>query len=115
MSKCYNAVVFCTGMSDSKRNWPKVPRCYGADEIFGWYNMNPYKNYFEQDLSKSKRLVIIGNGNVALDMVRIFAKRPSSLASAGVSEHILRTLENSSINEILILGRRELNNVQQNI
>lgn len=107
----YDAVVLCTGMSNSNRNWDQVPGCYGADEVFGWYNGNPLALSFHQDLSKTERLVIIGNGNVALDMARIFSKKPSHFAKKMFNNDVMNALEISNIREITILGRRELINV----
>jgi len=102
-------------MSNSKRNWRGVPGCYGADEIFGWYNKNPLAVSFHQDLCKTERLVIIGNGNVALDMARIFSKRPPQFAMGMIDNDIFSALEKSKIREITILGRRELINVKLHI
>lgn len=111
LSTKYDAVVLCTGMSNSKRYWHKVPGCYGADEIFGWYNRNPLAVSFHQDLSKTERLVIIGNGNVALDMARIFSKKPSHFEMGMFDNSVMDALKISKIREITILGRRELINV----
>ena len=98
-------------MSDSRRLWQGIPNCHGADEIFGWYNQNPSFKNLDQNLSKVERLVIIGNGNVALDMARIFAKKPSLLDKDAMAPEALRTLENTNIKEITIIGRRGLENV----
>ena len=99
-------------MSNSKRNWYGVPGCYGADEIFGWYNKNPIASSFHQDLSKTERLVIIGNGNVALDMARIFSKKTLNFTKGTISDDILNALEQSKIREVTVLGRRELIHVK---
>ena len=111
LSKYYDSLVMCTGMSDSKRNWAGVQNCYGADEIFGWYNKNPLVPYFKRDLSKMSHLLIIGNGNVALDIARIFSKTPSQLAADSMDPAILKVLSRSNINEITILGRRDITKV----
>lgn len=111
LSKFYDAVALCTGMSDSRRFWSAIPNCRGADEIFGWYNQSPSFKILNQDLSKVERLVIIGNGNVALDMARIFGKKPSLLSKDIIAPEVLRNLENTNIKEITIIGRRGLENV----
>ena len=100
-------------MSDSKRYWRGVSNCYGADEIFGWYNQRPSCKRFDQDLPKVERLVILGNGNVALDMARIFAKKPSILAKYDIAPEVFRTLESVNIKEITIIGRRGLEHVKK--
>ena len=114
LSHYYDAVVLCTGMSDSKRNWSGIPNCFGADEVFGWYNKNPRMMPFSFDLSKAERLVIIGNGNVALDMARIFSKDTVRLANDELDKQILDTLMQSKLKEITILGRRDLLQVSIN-
>lgn len=111
LSRSYDAVALCTGMSNSKRNWTGLADCYGADEIFGWYNSNPKNNLSDLDLSQVKRIAIIGNGNVALDVTRIFAKLPHLLLSDDIDKNVMYTLENSAINEITCFGRRSLKNV----
>lgn len=111
LSRSYDAVALCTGMSNSKRNWSGLADCYGADEIFGWYNSNPKNNLIDLDLSQVKRLAIIGNGNVALDVARIFAKQPHLLSNKDIDKNVMNTLENSAINEITCFGRRSLINV----
>lgn len=111
LSRFYDAIALCTGMSNSNRNWQGIPNCYGADDIFGWYNQNPVFKNLNQDLSKVKQLVIIGNGNVALDMARIFAKTPPFLDKDTIAPEVLRTLESTNIKDITLIGRRDLKNV----
>lgn len=102
-------------MSNSKRFWHGISNCRGADEIFGWYNQNPLFKKLDQDLSKVERLAIIGNGNVALDMARIFAKKPSLLVRDTIAPEVLRTLKSTNIKEITIIGRRGLEHVSFNL
>lgn len=111
LTRNYDAVALCTGMSESKRNWTGIPGCFGADEIFGWYNNNPHAKSIIHDLSKTKNLVIIGNGNVALDMARLFSKNSKLLADIAFDQQIRSALSNSSIREITVIGRRELASV----
>lgn len=111
LSKCYDAVALCTGMSDSKRYWKDVPNCHGADEIFGWYNQNPKFKNLELDFSKVRSLVIIGNGNVALDMARIFARKHHLLNNHDMHPDVLKVLRNIDVKEITIIGRRGIENV----
>lgn len=109
----YDAVALCTGMSDSKRKWQGIKNCFGSDEIFGWYNQNPEYINFNHNLSQSKRLVIVGNGNVALDMARMFAKNHS--LATNMDSKVFDVLKASQINEIIIIGRRDIFNVRQYI
>lgn len=111
LSRHYDAIVMCTGMSDSRRNWTEAQNSFGADEIFGWYNRNPKFLTLGCDLSKVKHLVIIGNGNVALDMARIFSKNPSQLSTDSLDPDVFKVLEKSDITDITILGRRDITKV----
>lgn len=112
LRQSYDAVALCTGMSDSKRNWDRISGCYGADEIFGWYNSNPHAKPISHDFSKTEKLVIIGNGNVALDMARIFSKDKNILSNSSIDKQVMNSLSKSNINEITIVGRRELVHVR---
>ncbi len=111
LSERYDAVALCTGMSDSKRYWQSVPNCRGADEIFGWYNQNPKFKNLDLDFTKVQNLVIIGNGNVALDMARIFAKKHHLLDNNDMHPEVLKVLRNVDVKEITIIGRRGIENV----
>lgn len=112
LSKYYHAVVFCTGMSDSKRLWANIPHCYGADEIFRWYNNSPSSSKPPMlDLKSTKKLVIIGNGNVSLDMARIFSRKKSQLSKSSYHPEVYEELITSAVEEITIVGRRDISKV----
>ena len=109
LSADYDAVILCTGMSNSKRKWLGFQNCFGSDEIFGWYNQNPEFMHRSPCLSNTKRLVIVGNGNVALDMARMFAKNHSSTDKrSAINSSVLNVLKTSQVKEIFILGRRDI-------
>lgn len=106
ISNAYDVVTLCTGMSDSKRNWAEIPESYGADQIVGWYNSRPDLRSLKLNLKQKTRLVIVGNGNVALDVARIFAKPVTELSHYEFDPLVLESLTQSNITDITILGRR---------
>jgi NADPH-dependent glutamate synthase beta subunit-like oxidoreductase len=104
--KNYDAVAFCTGMSNSKRNWPSIKGSYGAEQFVGWYNNSPEFKDLHMGLAKARHVVIVGNGNVALDIVRLLARPAHSLENTDINPRALMELKESSIEKITIMGRR---------
>lgn len=78
---------------------------HSAADFVGWYNGQPDHRAHEIDLT-GPRAVIIGNGNVALDIGRVLLSDPSSLADTDIVDHALNVLSSSGIREVLIVGRR---------
>ena len=104
----YDAVIYAVGTSDDlKLNIPgeDLPGIHAAREFVAWYNGNPDYAHSKFDLS-GKRAVIIGNGNVALDAARMLTLPMDALKKTDVASHALAALEHSSIEEVVILGRR---------
>lgn len=107
---CYNNVVLISsGMGESKKiniEGSNLGNIFDSNKIVGWYNnVDKYKddNY---DLSKFKRISVIGNGNVALDCSRIFLKSYKELLETDISKKALNSLEKSNIDTVDIIGRR---------
>ena len=82
-----------------------LPGSHSATEFVGWYNAHPDFRHLGFDLS-SERAVVVGNGNVAMDLARILASPPELLAATDIAEHALEQLAGSRIREIHVLGRR---------
>lgn len=76
-----------------------------ATEFVAWYNAHPDVESAAIDLS-AERAVIVGNGNVALDAARILVADPHHLATTDIADHALHALRESSIREVVLLGRR---------
>jgi ferredoxin--NADP+ reductase len=76
-----------------------------ATDFVAWYNGHPDHAGDTFDLSK-RRVVIVGNGNVALDVARILTSDPESLADTDIAPYALRALRHSKVEEVVILGRR---------
>jgi ferredoxin--NADP+ reductase len=104
----YHAVVYATGSpTDRSLGIPgeDFPGSHSATDFVGWYNGHPDFRDREFDLS-CERAVVIGNGNVAIDVARMLTLSHRELASTDIADHALETLEHSRIREIVLMGRR---------
>lgn len=108
LARAYTAVVYAHGASDAK-SLNIAGEDHGGSvsstEFVGWYNGHPDYADNQFDLS-GDRAVIIGNGNVALDVARILLTAPDELARTDIADHALNALRHSNIREVVILGRR---------
>ncbi|WP_342659606.1 putative ferredoxin/ferredoxin--NADP reductase [Rhodococcus ruber] len=104
----HHAVVYATGASaDRSLGIPgeDLPGSHAATEFVAWYNGHP--DYADRvfDLS-GERAVLVGNGNVALDVARILTMDVDELARTDIADHALEALRRSNIREVVLLGRR---------
>ena len=104
----YHAVVYAFGTSDDRRlgiPGEQRPGSHGATEFVAWYNGHPDATELGFDLS-CKRAVVIGNGNVAIDVARMLVLDPSELAPTDTADHALTVLAGAGVEEVVMLGRR---------
>ena len=104
----YTAVVYATGAQTDKSlaiPGEDLPGSRPATEFVAWYNGHPDYRDLEFDLS-AKRAVVIGNGNVAADVTRMLTLSVDELERTDVADHALDALRSSSIEEVVVLGRR---------
>ncbi|MXP46419.1 pyridine nucleotide-disulfide oxidoreductase [Altererythrobacter luteolus] len=104
----YDAVVLATGAPNDKMlglPGEDLANVYGSASFVGWYNGHPEFARLDPDLS-GKHAVVIGMGNVALDVARILAKTETEFSGSDIVGHALQKLVNSGIEKITILGRR---------
>ena len=104
----YAAVVYTVGaQADRRLGIPGegLPGSLAATAFVGWYNGHPEHAGVEVDLG-CERAVVVGNGNVAVDVARMLALPAEELAATDTADHALRVLARSSIREIVVLGRR---------
>ena len=105
----YHAVVYATGSpSDRPLGIPgeELPGSHAATEFVGWYNGHPDHTELEVDLLRAERAVVIGNGNVAIDVARMLVLAPSELAPTDTADHALEVLAASRVSEVVVIGRR---------
>lgn len=104
----YDAVVLATGApNDRALDIPgaELPGVLGSAAFVGWYNGHPDYADLQPPLD-GRNVVIIGNGNVALDVARILSKTRAEFGGSDIVSHALDVLENASTEDITILGRR---------
>ncbi|WP_028922901.1 FAD-dependent oxidoreductase [Pseudonocardia acaciae] len=108
LAERYDAVIYAVGTpTDRKLGIPgeELPGSVAAVDFVGWYNGHPDFADHTFDLNTS-RAVVIGNGNVALDVARILCSPPDRLAATDIADHALDALRASGIKEVLVVGRR---------
>ena len=104
----YDVVVLATGASKGRKlgiPGEELKNSLSAAEFVPWYNAHPDYVDVDVDLS-SETAVVIGAGNVAMDVARILAIDPSELNPTDVAEHALIKLKQSNIRTVIICGRR---------
>lgn len=77
----------------------------GSAEFVGWYNSHPSFEGLEIDLD-IETVAVIGNGNVAVDVVRVLAKTPAEMASSDLAPYAAEKIHSSKIKDLWMLGRR---------
>jgi ferredoxin/flavodoxin---NADP+ reductase len=108
LAEHYDAVIYAVGaQSDRALNIPgeDLPGSVAAVDFVGWYNAHPNFEQISPDLS-GRRAVVIGNGNVALDVARILVTDPGELAQTDIADHALESLRPCGVEEVVIIGRR---------
>ncbi|GGK62693.1 putative ferredoxin/ferredoxin--NADP reductase [Nocardia camponoti] len=104
----FDGVIYAVGASsDRKLGIPGegTPGSVSATDFVAWYNGHPDHADDTFDLNQ-KRVVIVGNGNVALDVARILTIDPATLSATDIAPYALKALRESKIEEVVILGRR---------
>jgi ferredoxin--NADP+ reductase len=105
----YHAIVYATGSSsDRPLGIPgeDLPGSHAATEFVGWYNGHPDHTDLEVDLLAAERAIVIGNGNVAIDVARMLVLAPAELAPTDTADHALEVLARSRVSEVVVIGRR---------
>ena len=108
LDEAYDAVVYAIGAQTDRRlgiPGEDLPGSWPATAFVAWYNGHPDFQELEFDLSR-ERAVVIGNGNVALDVARMLALTPEELAPTDTTDAAIDAIDGAAVNEILVLGRR---------
>jgi len=109
LAQHYHAIIYAVGaQTDKKLGIPgeDLTNSFAATEFVGWYNGHPDYRHYDFDLSDIKRVAVIGVGNVAMDVTRILARTIDELHPTDIADYALEALENSGVEEIIVLGRR---------
>ncbi|MGI9558544.1 MAG: FAD-dependent oxidoreductase [Thermodesulfobacteriota bacterium] len=108
LKKRYHQIVFATGAQTDKRMeipGEDLPGSHTATEFVAWYNGHPHSSELDFEMSGS-RAIIIGVGNVAIDVARILCLSGGELGKTDIADYAMKKLEASGISEIYIIGRR---------
>lgn len=108
LSRLYDAVVYTVGAQTDRRlgiPGEDLPGSWAATEFVAWYNGHPDYQHLEFDL-RVERAVVIGNGNVAVDVARMLARTREELAPTDATDEAIETIATSGLREIVMLGRR---------
>jgi adrenodoxin-NADP+ reductase len=108
LKRYYDAIVFAYGASRTRRlgiEGEELPGVYSAGDFVGWYNGLPSHRSQKFNLD-GENAVIIGHGNVALDVARILLTPTDSLAKTDITSFALEQLEKSRVKNVYVVGRR---------
>ncbi|RLV49031.1 ferredoxin-NADP reductase [Nocardioides mangrovicus] len=104
----HDAVVYAVGAAEGRRlgvPGEDLPGSLTAPEVVGWYNDHPEA---DPDLVRldHERAVVVGTGNVALDVARVLTADPDALAATSAAAYAVRALREGRLREVVVLGRR---------
>jgi ferredoxin--NADP+ reductase len=108
LTRLYDAVVYTVGaQADRRLGIPgeELPGSWAATEFVAWYNGHPDFQHLEFDLS-GERAVVVGAGNVALDVLRMLALTREELAPTDATDASIEAIASSGIRDLVMLARR---------
>jgi ferredoxin--NADP+ reductase len=108
LARAYDAVIYAVGASGSRPlgiPGEDLPGSLAAADFVAWYNGHPEARDLDPDLS-GPHAVVIGNGNVALDVARVLVTDPARLARTDMADHAIDALCRGGIRRVTVLGRR---------
>ena len=108
LADLYGAVVYAFGAQTDRRlgiPGEDLPGSWPATAFVAWYNGHPDFQDLEFDLSH-ERAVVIGNGNVALDVARMLALTPDELRPTDTTDEAIAAINAAGVREIVVVGRR---------
>jgi ferredoxin/flavodoxin---NADP+ reductase len=104
----YHAVMYAVGTSADNRlgiAGEDRPGSHSATEFVAWYNGHPDYADHSFDLSAT-RAVVIGNGNVAIDVARMLVLDPDEISITDTADHAIEGLMQAQVEHVIMLGRR---------
>jgi ferredoxin--NADP+ reductase len=108
LREAYDAVVLATGSTTGRKLGIKgedLPNCLSAADFVPWYNAHPDFTDVKVDLD-TDTAVVIGAGNVAMDVARMLAIDPAELDPTDTADYALAVFKSSKIRKVIICGRR---------
>jgi len=108
LKSLYDAVVLAIGSPyDRKLGVPGEDKkgVFGSADFVGWYNGHPDFRDLEPDLN-TKAVVVIGNGNVAIDCARVLVKTPDEMSTTDIATHAADAIHAAPLEDVYMVGRR---------
>jgi ferredoxin/flavodoxin---NADP+ reductase len=108
LTSAYHAVLYAVGTPDDRKLGVPGENLRGSEsatEFVAWYNGHPDYADKRYDLS-AKRVVVVGNGNVAIDVARMLLLSADELAATDTADHAIEALRSSQVEEVVVVGRR---------
>ncbi|MFD4660162.1 FAD-dependent oxidoreductase [Kitasatospora sp. NPDC058444] len=105
----HHAVVYAVGAAADRRldvPGEDLPGSLPATAFVRWYNAEPTVPADAVELTAAERVVVVGNGNVAVDIARVLLTDPDRLATTDIADHALAALRRSRVREVVLLARR---------
>lgn len=109
MKRHYDAILFAYGADQDRQldiKGENLRGVWSARDFVAWYNGLPNHVNTPFDLQSASDVVVIGQGNVALDVSRILLTSLDSLRRTDIPEHVLETLSTSGVRRVSVIGRR---------
>ena len=108
LKEMYDAIVLAVGAPrDRKLGIPGEDKIgvFGSADFVGWYNGHPDFTDLEPDLN-TDTVVVIGNGNVAVDAARVLVKTEEEMTDTDIADHAADAIQASPISDVYMVGRR---------
>ena len=108
LGRLYDAVVYAVGAQTDRRlgiPGEDLPGSWAATEFVAWYNGHPDFQDVSFDL-KTERAIVVGAGNVALDVARMLALSPQELAPTDTTDAAIAAISDAPLREVVVLARR---------
>ncbi|KAF1361506.1 NADPH:adrenodoxin oxidoreductase mitochondrial precursor [Lizonia empirigonia] len=105
----YDAMLFSYGADEDRRlgiPGEDLKGVFSARAFVGWYNGLPQFQDLQPDLQSGEHAVVVGQGNVALDVARILLAPLDHLRKTDITEQAIQTLSESKIKHVRVVGRR---------
>ena len=111
LRRSVDAVVYTYGAAGDRRlgvPGEELPGSLAATDVVSWYTGHPDADRarVEAALARARDVVVVGVGNVALDVARVLARSPAELAGTDMPQHVLDALAAAPVGRVTVLGRR---------
>ncbi|GGS17971.1 NADP oxidoreductase [Streptomyces humidus] len=109
LREMYHAVVYCVGAASDRRlgiPGEELPGSWSATEFVSWYSAHPDSAAGDGFVRDVRTAVVVGAGNVALDVTRMLARGAAELSPTDMPQSALSALSASGVSEIHMVGRR---------